>query len=339
MRKTRSLWLEVMLLVLFLVHPVSLATTISSTDISTELYLGQEHEAHTTVTITYENLTAKEIYYLAYSRVSNLLARDDSGPLSCNTRRLPYGTAITCTPNTMPEGEYTVVLEFDEDGVFTRTEDKYLFISRAVATSPTGELRVEVKLPPGLGVFAKADGTPDISPEEAEIKSDGRHIIVTWTITQPEQGKTYLFRVTAEEVGIQDKSQIVWLAGLLVGIIVAMGTYLVYQHRKESKSKNIIAVLKEDEKKVLEVVANSGGECIQKKIVRETGFSKPKVSRIIVELVERGLIEKEPKGRTNIVRLVDKSIASMLKSQPKTGKKTEKERQHWAPWGAPATSS
>jgi len=41
----------------------------------------------------------------------------------------------------------------------------------------------------------------------------------------------------------------------------------------------------------------------QRKIVSESGFSKAKVSRIIQNLVGRGVVESERIGRKNIIKL------------------------------------
>jgi uncharacterized membrane protein len=35
-----------------------------------------------------------------------------------------------------------------------------------------------------------------------------------------------------------------------------------------------------------------------------TGFSRPKVSRLVAELVERGILSKRKSGKTNILELI-----------------------------------
>ena len=42
---------------------------------------------------------------------------------------------------------------------------------------------------------------------------------------------------------------------------------------------------------------------MQKVLVRETDFSKAKVSRLVKSLSERGVLEVEPMGRTNKIKL------------------------------------
>ncbi len=71
---------------------------------------------------------------------------------------------------------------------------------------------------------------------------------------------------------------------------------------KENKtSKIVIKSLGEDEKKVFEIIANSGGAVFQSELVEKTGFSKAKVSRILDKLEVKNLVERRRRGMTNMV--------------------------------------
>jgi uncharacterized membrane protein len=58
-----------------------------------------------------------------------------------------------------------------------------------------------------------------------------------------------------------------------------------------------------DERRVIDIVAGNGGTVIQRVIVRETDFSKAKVSRIVNGLKNRRVLDIEPRGRTNKIIL------------------------------------
>ena len=62
-------------------------------------------------------------------------------------------------------------------------------------------------------------------------------------------------------------------------------------------------VLTSDERRIVEEIIRSGGEIKQEEISQRTGFSRSKVSRIISELEERGVITRERVGKTYILRL------------------------------------
>jgi uncharacterized membrane protein len=54
---------------------------------------------------------------------------------------------------------------------------------------------------------------------------------------------------------------------------------------------------------VLNAVRKAGGEIIQSDLVRNTGFSKAKVSKVLSELEDRKIIRKEKYKRSNLIFL------------------------------------
>lgn len=61
--------------------------------------------------------------------------------------------------------------------------------------------------------------------------------------------------------------------------------------------RRILDVLRDDERRILEPVIESPG-LTQIKVRDRSGFSKSKVSQTITDLEERGLLYREPQGRT-----------------------------------------
>lgn len=67
----------------------------------------------------------------------------------------------------------------------------------------------------------------------------------------------------------------------------------------------LMDILTEDEKRIVNLIKEYG-EITQKEIVEITGMSKPKVSRIVADLENRGIIKKVKIGRINKLALTDK---------------------------------
>ncbi|MDG6910673.1 MAG: hypothetical protein JRN08_09925 [Nitrososphaerota archaeon] len=65
----------------------------------------------------------------------------------------------------------------------------------------------------------------------------------------------------------------------------------------------LIRTSKEDEKRVLGVLAAHGGSYLQKFVVKESGLSKLKTHRIVARLAERGVVSVVRSGNTNQVSL------------------------------------
>jgi uncharacterized membrane protein len=80
--------------------------------------------------------------------------------------------------------------------------------------------------------------------------------------------------------------------GLLVGVLL---TVIL---RRRAKQKVPYNVLTDDEERIIKAIEVEGGEMGQDALYKATGFSRPKISRVVSELVERDLIEKTQFKRT-----------------------------------------
>lgn len=162
---------------------------------------------------------------------------------------------------------------------------------------PAKNVYFTVKLPPGKYVLEK-DLIDPITPEKYSTGSDGRSILIHWYI--PELKTEQKFTIWFEVSGVTKLYTIIGI-GILAIILVLM--LVVFAFRKFLRPKKVISLslLKEDERKVLEAIME--GEITQKELRKKLGFSKAKLSRVIRDLEERGIIEKRPYHRTNIISL------------------------------------
>ncbi len=86
-----------------------------------------------------------------------------------------------------------------------------------------------------------------------------------------------------------------FIAGFSLGVL----TVLAYLRARRIRQRLPYEILSEDEERVVKAIASEGGTLTQDALPEKTGFSRPKISRIVKELVDRGIIEKVPKGRTH----------------------------------------
>ncbi len=83
-------------------------------------------------------------------------------------------------------------------------------------------------------------------------------------------------------------------------LLGALGFYLLLTS-PSLRLKKQLAKLNPDEKKVFELIKKSGNAIFQSEIIKETGFSKSKVTRILDSLEAKGLIERKRRGMTNLI--------------------------------------
>ncbi len=71
----------------------------------------------------------------------------------------------------------------------------------------------------------------------------------------------------------------------------------------------MLPLLNKDEKRVVDIIARNDGQVRQSVIVKESDYSKAKVSRLIKNLKERGVVDTDPiSGRENKVILKIKGV-------------------------------
>ncbi len=95
---------------------------------------------------------------------------------------------------------------------------------------------------------------------------------------------------------------------LIMGFISLLAGFSIWNLIREKELKSTRKILLDtlllpDEKKVLDMITEHDGSLTQNEIVRNTGFSRLKVHRIIKNLEKKNLIIKQQYGMTNKIIL------------------------------------
>lgn len=107
--------------------------------------------------------------------------------------------------------------------------------------------------------------------------------------------------IDLEEEGLNLKIDVIsMVAGLFLG---ALALLLVFRLKKDDSVP--VFVLTEDERKLVQALKN--GEDRQERLPEVTNFSRPKVTRLVMDLESKGIIFREKKGKTYKIKL-DKPI-------------------------------
>jgi len=105
---------------------------------------------------------------------------------------------------------------------------------------------------------------------------------------------------------------------ILIGIAIGAIVFFIMSSRLEKKQKDLSKVtdalvkfLGKEEKLVVQKLLENNGKVLQAEISRIEGIGKLKSHRIIQKLSDRGVIEIEHYGKTNIIKL-NKEIKETL---------------------------
>ena len=179
--------------------------------------------------------------------------------------------------------------------------DLRIFRYRIPVIQSTGNFSLAVKLP--LGSFLidpkkLSEGYKPFEPDYGKEGSDGRRIFVRWDLESPKVGETVDASVIYEE--ILETSPVLMISIIVLIIIIFIIIFFFFRKRF---LRDILPVLAPGERRVMEILLREKKAVDQRQIVKETDYSKAKISRIIQDLSQRGLVEKKRKGRTNTIMI------------------------------------
>ncbi|MCD6092624.1 MAG: winged helix-turn-helix transcriptional regulator [Candidatus Aenigmarchaeota archaeon] len=292
---------------LFQAISISHAVTIESQKVL--LDISEDGSVKWTVTFEYPEYTSKSDYFVL-STISDVSVTGEQGRLDCDVRKSDLGTSIVCDNI----HEKKITYSFAAQRMVKPGRTVKMFSYSFPITDIINRFEVTAKLPLASGIIEKekleGTGLKPFSPENGEEGSDGRRIYVKWVFNNPTLGKAIGISVIYEPVF--EFVEIVIIAITVVVILIMIFSVLFFKRR--GAVKDVLPVLNEPERKVMEMVLKSKGSIDQRNIVRELDYSKSKISRTIQSLEQRGLIKTTKRGRSNKITLAFKKGRKEKKS-------------------------
>ncbi len=261
-----------------------------------DVSLNDDRTSDWLVTYAYDAPIQKSDFFIL-AGVSSFNVTADGQPVDCSISR-SIGSSIVC--NNI--NARAIVYGIRTFPIISSLQGLNIFTHRFSIIQATDRFSITIRLPFGtaLAESSKLDGTGlnPFEPQGGRQGSDGRRIFVEWDYEKPSLGDTSDFAVVYEQVQPVDFNVFIVI---VAGVVIAFLAFLVFFFRR-GRVEDMLPVLTENERRVMELVLRDK-QIDQRKIVKETDFSKAKVSRIIHDLEKRGLIEKRIKGRNNVISL------------------------------------
>lgn len=109
------------------------------------------------------------------------------------------------------------------------------------------------------------------------------------------------------------KSSSSWLITLSFGVaslILGIGLYMLFagrEHEPEVHERQMkpadIEKMDNEERSIYELVKAGSGSAYQSDLIKSTGYSKVKITRLLDKMESKGVIERKRRGMTNIIVL------------------------------------
>ncbi|MEM5871791.1 MAG: MarR family transcriptional regulator [Candidatus Aenigmatarchaeota archaeon] len=273
----------VSLIVLVFLFIANNSTALKISEYNVSFYIQPNMDVEEKISIKLENsFSSTSVTYATLGDISNIKIYLDGKEVNYNLTKSGSDTIIIFV---IEEGVKNVEINFvTKDIVFIR-DNLYMF-STELKPSQAEVYNIYVYLPKGYSLYREV-----IYPENYQILTDGEKIFIKWVL----QNKNPIFLSFKFYRSIEDYSLITGLF-LTCGFLIAIA-YLVGYYKKKVKEE-FQRGFTEDERKVLFILSRDK-IVMQKKIEKELGFSRAKMTRIVKKLEAKGLIEKERVGRTN----------------------------------------
>ena len=290
---------KILFLVLFslLVIP-ALAQNISTLRISVSL---EDSTAFYNISVQFPQKIS-DFNYTILSEAEGVVVKDSLGNnINCNVQKGGLISTVVCSSLDVQ----SLSISYSSKDLVKPSDGRFLFSADHLMPMAIESLILEVKLPRGY-VLTENPAVSACSPECLKASDGIRHVLI-WNRRNLGQGFT--FHVSAFFEGASIIGGLPpWTLVLTVIIILGGAVVFFVFYRKSLPAQLVLPILKDDEKRVWEAIMKHGSGVNQKTVVRESNYSKAKVSKVLKSLQERGLIRLERMGRTNKVHLAKESM-------------------------------
>ncbi|WP_297465461.1 MarR family transcriptional regulator [Thermococcus sp.] len=215
-------------------------------------------------------------------------------PVNVTVREVLGGTnAIYLDFPAIGPGESAKIrLTFTTRGMITETGGKQQFTYYVKFSQPVGLFHVRLLVPRGYAVLSPIIPSPD------RVESSTTRLLLEWSRQNVRAGEEFYFIVgfSGEITPPKQPSLLLYLSLFTAGLVTGGGVvygYILYRERKKSEERNH---LRTDEEKILAILKE--GPVLQSELTGKLGVSKAKVSIILREMEEKGLITRVREGRT-----------------------------------------
>ena len=232
-----------------------------------------------------------------------------------------------------------IVVVYNTTGYIHNYDNSKMFSIALYFPEPVEVFSFEIKLPPKavLPISETGENTRIVLFPPGEISSDGRSLILSWYKENIDAGDylrylvvyefpkpdvtvlvkekpVYIYYNLTQEASSENKkngtreSYLILFSIAEAVLVITLIAYLILKKPKGEKeiSKIILKSVDVDDAKVLRILLNCEEPMTQRELQDLSGFSKAKLSRVLMRLENRGFISRTKYGRTNKIRLTRK---------------------------------
>lgn len=293
MYEARGEGMEKKLLTLLTILLLVPSAAFADNFMTAETRIALDDSVHSALIVTLDSPSTGEITVPIFGSVKNIKYDANFDGFTCRFEERAYGLDAICDVSKLKRSG-TFKIEFDSTQFIEKADNQYTLRQQIATPTNLARLTFKVTLPKGTAL----SNEPAYLPFDGANSTDGRNIFVYWNREDVVAGEVFTAQVTYEKFS---QGQNILLAGLFAFVAILAIVAILY--RRRFSVKMVLPVLRDDEKLIMEKILSHKSGVNQKIIVRESGYSKAKVSKVLKSLEQRGVIKLERLGRSNKIFL------------------------------------
>jgi hypothetical protein len=183
---------------------------------------------------------------------------------------------------------------------------------------------LEMCLPSESNLLGQSPPEP-VYPRPIRVFEEDGTVKINWILEDRDLDDDDVFLVrfvtkTTEIDAGTNLKPLFYILTLLAGIVLGSLTlFLIYRFKfKPAESQLVSSLLTKTEQEIIKAINQDDGVSTQRRICEKTGYSKSKVSQILLKLEERNVLVRERWGRTNKVTITASSFRKIGVTEEKT---------------------
>ncbi|MBN1329125.1 MAG: hypothetical protein JXA54_06600 [Candidatus Heimdallarchaeota archaeon] len=262
-------------------------------------------------TLVIENNNSEPITHYSFvinRTISSVFIYDPIGSLQFTWQVKPNSNVLNITMRypLLEDLKYVFSISYELYDVIYFSQDPLEYFSFEYIiqhNTVTDHFILEVSLPLNYGLI-DTDSPLPIYPTPTRIYTDEKIVKIVWeSFNIKFDSELYIVRYkqiinNSITTIIEPQNHLRWLF-VLIGFVVGVGlsvlvfVFIVKKKLQPAKSDLVSSLLSEAEQVVLRAITDEGGIAIQRRICERTGYSKSKVSQILLKLEEKNVLKRE----------------------------------------------
>jgi uncharacterized membrane protein len=277
-------------------------------------------------TLVIENINNESLTFFTFpinKTITSVFVYDPIGSLTFSWEILTDSSVLNITMRypLLENQKYVIMISYEIAGMIYSVNDYYNLEFTILHLLETHHFQLIVNLPLNHELIDETSPRP-YYPDPNRVYTRDNILVIEWELDDVDIDFEYFYTIRFEEIEVFEPPPVPYIPGIFYfyislafigGILISSLIFLTIIRRKYKpvKHKLVSTLLSDSEQAVIKAINDEGGVAIQRRICERTGYSKSKVSQILLKLEEKDVLKRERWGRTNRVTITNDSFLNI----------------------------